>query len=442
MLMNMIEKYPTQDDIAGYEMPPAARGTLPWMNEVEIAHEKSPLSELFLDVSVETREERLPFRESAELYFRNMRAVSPNYFRDIVAFERSIRSHPADIPEATLAIAVASDQEGENIYDTLREYAKQSVASEFETVLFLNKTSQGGDNGPTYAALDSFKAAYPEFAVNTFYYEFPQQMPIGFIKKILHDSVAYRHFLNGSADPVMLLGDADTRFVSPRHVEHVLAAFKDETVDIVAGHFDWDQEAFLQFPELHFATRLYQIVNHAIHVSDGHKITPGPATAMRISSYCEMGGTPAVKRGDDILHGLTVEAMRGSADTIVYPHTDAVVQASARRSVAALNQGYAPNETWKLRSLSQDMIIRNAEKTNIRRTELRDPELRLRALAKRVIDVYRPDYTDGLFEAALGELGVTATVDRNSDVTLLDFDATDALTKLHRYKDKKEQQGR
>lgn len=422
-----------------YDVPPSSLGVLPWMETVEIPSARSSLSRLFAELDVGGQTERYSFNENAERYFRKLEAASSNYFLAIAGFEEYLVDDlgPA---ETTVAIAVASDQEGDNIYTTLEQYAGQSVSSDFDIVLFLNKTKAGGDDRQTLAAIELFTKNYPDFPVKTFCHEFSEQMPIGYIKKMLHDTVALHHLRNESEDPVIILGDGDTRRIHPRYIQRILESFNDKSVDIVTGHLDWDHDAFLQFPELHFATRLYQLADYAIHSRDGRKVTPGAATAMRLGSYCEMEGTVDVARGEDVLHGLKIEAIRGDATSIVHPHPEAVLETSARRNVVAFQQGYAPNETWKLRSRAQDAMVRSyTADTNERResVSLHELEGSMRKLAKRVIDVYDESFEVGLFQEALGELGVDATLKRSSCATITRFDASQALEARRDYMMKK-----
>lgn len=432
---------PTLKELSPYMRPSTSRGILPWMKDAYVPLSASSLYKLRSGIEIEQRSERLAFDESAYEYFKEMEHTSSEHLRFITRFEGDITQELSNVPEVSVAITVASDQEGDNLYTTLEQYALQSPSVPFEVILFLNKVKGVGDSTATLNALHLFKKEYPDFPVAAFDYEFSEQMPLGYIKKVLHDTVALRHFRANSQNPTILLSDSDVHRTHPHYTMHMLNALDDTSIDIVAGHLDWDNDAFLRFPELHFTTRLHQLVDHAIYNKAGEMITSGTATAMRLSTYCEIGGTPPVGRGEDVMHGLTIQARRGNAASIVRPHADAIVETSARRTVAALKQGFAPNETWRFRSDENDRAMRLAYKANS--LSENDPfgdglEERMRLLARRVLGVYSTELHSELFMYAFNELGVSAKIDRTKEgVAIDDFDASAAIAAMQAYRNLK-----
>ncbi|HSX06621.1 MAG TPA: hypothetical protein VLG92_02790 [Candidatus Saccharimonadia bacterium] len=398
--------------------PPTSLPISPWMDEVTIVPHQTSLARMEQNYQdVEHREGALDFHVEADVYFKDLHDAQPEYYDFISTFEHEMSNRwPVNGRSTTVAIAAASHEEHDKLYSTLEQFARNRVENDHEVVVFLNRPAAIGDmqGQRTFAAMRRFMDDYPDFPVRVFSHIFDHEEPIGKIKRILHDTVALRHHRANSDDPFMVLCDADTIDLSSDFVtEMTLPMKKDLLIDSVAGHLDWDREAFRNHPELHFATRLYQLIDHTLHYRDNRKVTPGAATAIRLSTYCAIKGTVEDSRGEDVALGIAISKMRGGWHTITYPGPDCVLHTSARRSIAALQNGLAPNEKWRMDFRAKQPDIRLAGAKIARNTQFNmlgglALSERLRFLGLRVIVNYPGGHDPALYENALVDLGVAA----------------------------------
>lgn len=422
--------------IAWYERPPTALAPPAWMHEVAVEEGSTGIARLArgLGVLPERGLEPLEFYQESTIYLDELQLQEPEHFAYLVAYERELAQRwPADRP-ITVAIAAASHEEGENLKHTLEQYAALPNQDEFEVVVFLNDTdhplgSQENAKELTQDSLRQFIHEHPDFPVRYFNRSYESGgATIGSIKKLLHDVVILRHNRAGSKDPILILNDADLISLSSQYVAEMVEPLRnDPALDAVAGHLDWDAANYYRFPELHFATRLYQIINRTLYLRSGDVPTPGASTAVRMSSYCAAGGTARVGRGEDVLLGLSLASIRGSNGSVVHPASpECILETSSRRDVMALRQGLAPNEKWKMGIDVHDPRVRShAHKKPVREVSLWEDNLadRMKAIAQKVIDVYQPCPNPELLVKAFGTLGVDACVGRHSRVLGLDIES-------------------
>jgi hypothetical protein len=369
------------------------------------------------------RSESLPvFSTEATAYFVNM-AINRTPYYDLVARAEAdlAKRWPLQDERVTVAIAVASHQEGEVLYDTLLHYANESDVRQFEVLLFLNRPDRDSKGRPTNdrrsnTFLRKFMNEYPEVPIRTFTHTFEGSSTIGAIKGMLHDVTALRHLRAGSVDPIMILNDADLKHASQGYIDAMVTPFdQDAATDVVMGHLDWDHADFKQFPQLHVATRLYQMIDRFRRHQAGIKMMAGANTAIRLSTYCAAGGTPHLERGEDIAVGQSVRDLRGGIHTFSEPLTaEGIIQSSLRRSIVAMRQGLGPNEKWKMGFGVHDDTVRDSAKLQqMRNRSSRDQSKlasHIRYLTERVINAYGEDVPVNRYETVLGELGIKAVV--------------------------------
>lgn len=260
-------------------------------------------------------------------------------------------------------IPVAGHQEGKNIYDTLKWYARQKNENgealdpkTFELILFVNHPNDAQPD-ETLDEINRFKQDYPNLKVNSIYKALDRdQAKIGTIRKMLADLALKRQLDSGveSQDIVLVSNDADCEGISDQYLSNFMEQFKDNPeLDAVLGKIDWDPKAYAKSPLLYVGTRLFQYLD-AInrHPDDSvrkHVGSSGANFAYKSSIYSAVGGyITDGEIGEDVQLGRMMIAARRGSDTypIGYGKSKSVIYTNARRGVDAVNHGFAPSEQW------------------------------------------------------------------------------------------------
>lgn len=394
----------------------------------------------------------LLFTAESAAYFRRLEQQVPEYFGMIKNFSSGLQNR-GDVAEncrASVGIAVAAHQET-GLYHTLQQYVFSGIPDSTEIILFMNNPNPDDSEAPVvemhaHKDLNKFLDDYPEAPVRAFSTEFSAPQSVGFIKGILHDVIAFRHYMSGTADPILIMNDADLVKIEEGYLQTMLDGFDiDQTVDAVNGHFDWANDSYIMYPELHVLTRYYQLLNEAQgRRKEATLPLVGATSAIRLSAYCAVGGTDEISRGCDVSLGVKLQIAREGHGTIFSPQSaNNILQTSARRNDLAHEAGLAPNEKWKL-GFGQNDDARNtkdrANKLNGLATDL--DIVHLGTMLTRTASVYGTYEESGLSKRlhlrALQMLGVGATIeygafgDEPANIDVFNVDI--ALDALRRYK--------
>jgi hypothetical protein len=180
-------------------------------------------------------------------------------------------------------------------------------------------------------------------------------------------------------------------------------------------------------------------------------ITSGNNSAIRASAYAAVGGTPKLQRCEDSFLGVALARLRNAQTTILRPHSNQAinVETSARRVLAAWQQGYAPNEKWKLGFSAHDSSVRmmpnpSDEAHEEGHTILEDQEAfddRLEYILNRMLLNYESEGDDpigwesSLYKEAFALLGLNYDITHNQDSFGLRMgDTADIRSALREYR--------
>lgn len=300
--------------------PPTSLPIPKWGHTVCVDTDKTSISKMedeYQGVTCRGRDEPLNFAKEANRYFGKLRDDRPEYYDLVSGYEKYLRQRwPVANILTTVAIAAASHEENNNLHRTLEVIASNNPEYDYEVVVFLNRPiSTGYPEERIYENIRQFMVNHPDFPLRIFSHTYEKENGIGLIKRTLHDVVALRHMIHCDEgdEPTMVMCDADTVNMSADYIEKMTLPIRSSAIiDAVAGHLDWDHDVLDRYPELHFATRLYQVIDRILHYRGGErKVTSGATTALRLSAYCATDGTKESDRGEDVLHGISIARMRG-----------------------------------------------------------------------------------------------------------------------------------
>lgn len=328
-----------------------------------------------------------------------------------------------DAVDVVITIPVAGHQEADNIYHTLEAYLDQTMARDrFELVLYVNNPETKVDGSPlnsdaTLAEIERFKAEHPELPVRVFHETLARSdAKIGKIRKTLVDSVLLRHkdrLDAGSAKELTIVSnDADAVRVNPAYLETMFGKLKtDRKLDAVLGQLDWDNTAYVNYPEVHIGTRVFQLFDLMLrHKEDRIGANLGANAAFRASTYAAVGGYRLewlgggeVDIAEDVELGLDMRAGRYQAgvDPVGFGGVKASrIETSARRSIWTLLEHFdAPYNQWNYGFSADDDAVRDINVSDLTPRDFSDPIVR----TKVAVDV------EHIINQTLKELGPEGT---------------------------------
>ena len=264
----------------------------------------------------------------------------------------------------SVCIPVAGHQEGENIYQSLKNFSAQTIdKNKFEIVLFVNrpeKDKEGNIIKPdsTLSEINRFQKDYPDMSIKISDRVLPiENARIGYIRKAMNDAVLLRQYNRGKNSPELFIvsNDADNKGVSPQYIENFISKFdKDKNIDSMIGQLDWDPASYIRNPLIHIGTRLFLYNGTQSRFNGWHYNSSGANFAFRSSIYAAVGGYDGSlpKGGEDTDFGAKITFSREGANTkkpIAYAGAKASrLYTSSRRAEMAIEHGLAPIEQWDM----------------------------------------------------------------------------------------------
>ncbi len=261
----------------------------------------------------------------------------------------------------SVCIPVAGHQEGNSIYKTLENYLNQTIEKgNFEIVLFVNHPENdvnGNKIRPdnTLEEIERFKKDYPGLNVVTMYKSLPlEEVKIGYIRKLLNDTVLMRHHQRGKSveDLIIISNNADNKGVAPEYIKNFVNKFDENSnIDSYLGQVDWDPEVYIKNPLAHVGTRLFQYINIQNRSKGRHIESSGCNFALRSSVYAAVGGYDGeATLGEDNELGAAIKYGRKNARVhkgVEYAGARVSrIYSSARRIEYSLKNGLSPIEQW------------------------------------------------------------------------------------------------
>ena len=262
----------------------------------------------------------------------------------------------------SVCVPVAGHQEGESIYQTLKNYSSQTVENDkFEIVLFVNrpeKDEKGNEIKPdaTMSEIERFKKDYPNINIRISDKILPiENAKIGYIRKVMNDAVLMRQYSRGNDSPelFMVSNDADNKGLAPQYIENFISKFDGQKeVDSMVGQLDWDPGSYVRNPLIHIGTRLFQYEGAQSRAKGWHFNSSGANFAFRSSIYAAVGGySDQLKGGEDTDFGAKITSARQGAKNkkpIIYAgsRTSRLYTSSRRAEMVMKNFGLSPIEQW------------------------------------------------------------------------------------------------
>src|SRR5262249_47469053 len=150
-----------------------------------------------------------------------------------------------------------------------------------------------------------FKQDYPQFNVKSMYCVFERRdVAIGYIRKILCDTVLFRHLKgpNKKTDHIMVSMDADTLGLNPHFIENFSHQFeKYKNVDAISGKLEFDWPTLMRDPVLFFGSRLTYALDSYYSAMDFARGFGGANFAIKASSYAGVKGFErSIRGGEDV----------------------------------------------------------------------------------------------------------------------------------------------
>lgn len=307
-----------------------------------------------------------------------------------------IRSHAESIPEpmgsdvkVVVTIPVAGHQEADNIYRTLSAYSEQTLNhNEYEMLLYVNHPESDADGNQlnaneTLAEIERFKRDHPEMPIRVIYEALPREKAkIGYIRKVLVDTVLQRQQASGnSTNLVILSNDADSISINPKYLEVMLREMGDEEEhDAVVGQIVWDDVSYVNYPEVHIGTKLFQFIDISLRNKEGRiGATSGANSAFSAAIYAAVGGYDDTQDlGEDVVLGRDFIAARDGTDRDPIGFGGVVgsrIETSARRSIYTwFKHNDAPYKQWNYSFGADDDDVRGINVDKLIPQDLSEPE--------------------------------------------------------------------
>ncbi|NMC35878.1 hypothetical protein GYA49_02420 [Candidatus Beckwithbacteria bacterium] len=260
-------------------------------------------------------------------YFRQQER---SYLEELNNMDSAINEPMSNSCRVAICIAAASHQEGENIYNTLLQYADQTDLAgdelnpnDFEIILFLNRPSSSTPD-KTKDEVERFKRDHPEVKIRVIEKIFPEKRPnMGVISKYVSDMALLRSQKRDNPlnnDLLLVANDADAELISRSYVSSIINNFDNPSKkhqDGALGKIEWNPEAYIKYPGFHVANRFYQFLEAVARHDKQRKIvgSSGANFAIKSSIYAAVGGyNTETDVAQDVELGNMIKEARKKAD--------------------------------------------------------------------------------------------------------------------------------
>lgn len=278
--------------------------------------------------------------------------------------------------DIAVAIPVAGHQEMDTIYNTLSAYLDQTMDRDrYEIVLYVNHPETDQNGNPTYAEetlaeIQRFQNDYPGMNVKVIYDKLTRDKAnISYIRKVLSDTMVRRTLdrTNNATgeDLIVVSNDADTIRVSNQYLDNFVSRFRQSPdIDAMLGQLDWDNEAYIKYPEIHVATRLFLYESIMKRRAGGGIETSGANFTYHLKNYAAVGGyKPGITVAEDVDLGYRFKAARSGAarkKAIGYGgNVQSRLETSARRAIYTFETfDDAPYNQWNYSFSADDDDVR------------------------------------------------------------------------------------
>ena len=404
---------------------------------------------------------------------------TPEYRKEVAELASQIETPPSPNLRAMVCIAVAGHQEGEVVYEALKNYTYQDFPKDqYEIILFVNWPQQDKDGNPiqpdkTLEEIARFRRDYPDMPIRVVTKILgSSEAYMGTILKYSHDIALYRQAQRGenTDDIALIFNDIDNKGIDPRYVKTLVNDFdKDPYAEGIRGQLDWDPEDYVQYPAVHIGTRLFQVLNEigrtrqsrkarkrlqdetSINTNFGRVPSSGASFACRGSIYAAVGGTlENLPKGSNVALGAAIVAARGNDTRRIQVGNSATrLYTSTRRAIVRfLEEGLSPVEQWDKKgdrvgfSVFDDQV-RRFQTDSSQRIDYSDPtqiegvKKSMELVIDRTLDRYDSGERIGkkasYYRKALGLLGIRYDLDADGRVVITNMDQV--VANLRRYQE-------
>ncbi len=263
--------------------------------------------------------------------------------------------------QLSICIPAAAFDERETIYQALSSFTTQTAnPKSFEIVVFANNPITEAPNDReramgTILEVQRFQQEHPEMQTNLLVGECDRSfMTIGLVRKTLTDTVLLRALekVQGDEDHIIVSCDADTCGVHRQFVENYINRFRDNPkTDAFSGMLDYDPRSYVNNPLVYVGSRVWMMLDAASRVYEKNILGPGANFAFRASSYAAVNGYIETPIAEDVNLRRKFIFLREGAEEftpVQFAHASSRLFTSSRRSVRAVEAGYAPIEQWAI----------------------------------------------------------------------------------------------
>ncbi|MEK7543928.1 MAG: hypothetical protein AAB557_03605 [Patescibacteria group bacterium] len=349
-----------------------------------------------------------------------------------------LSQYNSPVPDSIKAVvAIPANKEGQNIYTTLMQYAKQKDLkdapldpSTYQMVIYDNRV-KGSTADATRAEVMRFKNEHPEMNIVYLEHILDQKPTIGRIRRNLTNSILKRMEQRNPSLPsvAIISNDADSVNIPDRYVATVMDTFNHNArLDAITGRYDFPQEVYKNYPVLFATERAWQLMDAIVRHNEQSGVPQlmGANSAVHSGTLAAIGGyNPKSTLGEDLEVGWMIQAARKSDPTRFHFSNALKLETDPRRAIYKYLQGaglldrytdFADNTD--IRGLSwQEMATRAEEAYS--REKLAESLSRMRNELYPWLKKSNPEALDRYFKRAMDFLGITFEID-NEKVMITD----------------------
>lgn len=284
---------------------------------------------------------------SRNLYQRHVNIQIPEYREKL---ESSRLTYSTGVPqEAIVVVPVLAYSEADHIRHYLSEYASQHVDHSKTTLfIFLNDDgdeSHSSGREESIRCIEKYMESNPE--LNIVYKYLPVPEFIGQLGKVRRFGIdiAYSSHIEqfpDSPDPLIINTDVDVVSLLPGYIQkHIDYHTNRPKVDVTTQTLEFDGFRDMSIPLLTVVARVYSYIHKVLLRNAGISTVAGTDFAIKPEPWYQVVDSIMIhNRGEDIVIGAAMNALRGGFDTVVkIVSQEPGLVSSARRIVEAFSAG-------------------------------------------------------------------------------------------------------